>query len=999
MAETQYNPVETILLENADDPAALFIFPTDIAASHWADRLLVLRKGGTVALDRFTAWDIFKRESIRARQQDKKSIPSVLRKIFVSCLLEENRDLCKAGRKPLFSSLIPPQYALSGASFVSWFTDILPQLGSWLEKTREISAADSTGPDAEDADLHTLTARYKQFLDDHGLFEPAWEKPPFEDAGKRCFIFFPECLADYGEYEALLENSEHITPVRLRDTGAAEKPFETRFYTNSRSEIIEAALYIRGLHEKEGVPFESIVVSLPDTENYEPYVIREFENRNIPLVRRAGKPLASYPAGRLFDAAANCVSHGFSFDSLINLLLNSHLPWKDPQSISQLADFGIKNNCISSWKEMDGTAIDVWEDAFGALAGSREERAHLFYRDMKAAVKKLCGASSFADILKRYFVFRDTLLDMKRCLPETDLVLSRCVSELLSLIEIEKLFPDIKAPDPYACFTEHLQEKTYLAQQSSSGVTILPYRTAAPVPFECHIVIGSSQDTLSAVFSPFMFLLSPKRDRLGIGDTDVSEIFIDLHRLNSLRPAVFFCAEETFSGYAIPHSRLKVSGKPRLRWGSGAEAGQDTGTLEADPFWAEQEWYRSLQTEEGSDAAFPRRLHGIQAAGFRAWRNRRQEPALKTRDDPADAPMEHPMEFFAMTAGDSLLRDIIRKRFRSNPDFPDQLSVSASSMKPYYQCALQWLFQRALSLEDVRMETTLMAENVLGSLYHAVIDRFLKKAEQEAGGVLLPLDKGVLPGSYRSLLAESAAEIFDGLPLLPGERIPMSALTLRLLRAEQGGIREQLEVFFTAFLKYFAGCRIAGSELGYAYAEPGSPFFMTGKVDCMLEDLRDNRDEQWIIVDFKLGNTPNRKGCIAGGESGLEDFQLPMYLTLAEKNGGKSVYTALFFSILKTEPLVVFGSITNAVTGKTKPYGKDNIIERDGPGDDRYCAIMAEFLQKAEQYAAEVNAGRFSTLSGGEKKCYPCKYHGVCRTVYAVDRDRNLLKTGAGDGP
>jgi len=39
------NPVETALLENIDNPNFLFIFPTDIAASQWADHILRLKGG------------------------------------------------------------------------------------------------------------------------------------------------------------------------------------------------------------------------------------------------------------------------------------------------------------------------------------------------------------------------------------------------------------------------------------------------------------------------------------------------------------------------------------------------------------------------------------------------------------------------------------------------------------------------------------------------------------------------------------------------------------------------------------------------------------------------------------------------------------------------------------------------------------------------------------------------------------------------------------------
>lgn len=1001
------NPIETLLLEKSKNPKALFVFPTGIAVDLWADRLLELRGGGTVAMEQFIAWDTFKQESIRSRMQDKRSVPSLLRKIFVSRLIQENAELCGAGQTPLFISLIPPEYARTASSFVPWLTGVLSQLGSWFEKStgrsvssitsadtaETIAAAAIGGFDDDDRDLCTLALRYRQFLDSHGLFEPAWEKPPFEDNGRECYIFFSESLTDFAEYEALLENAEHVTIVRLADTGAEEKPCKTFFYTNSRSEITEAALYIRALVENEKVPWDAIAVSVPDAapgvsmaENYEPYLLREFANRNIPAVHRAGKPLASWPAGQFFQALSNCFSQGFSFDAAANLLLNSHLPWKDRAVIDQLIDFGIKNNCICSWVELDenqagGKKIDVWEDAFSAPAGSREERAHALYRTLKKDVVNICRAASFEEIRKQYFIFRGDFLDMDECLPETDMILSRCVSELLLLIEIEKSFPDAKAPDPYTFFVEHLQEKTYLPQEKSSGVSILPYRTAAPAPFECHIVLGATQDNLTAVFSRLTFLPRSKRDKLDIRDQDASEAFINLHKLNSKKPAAFFCAQQAFSGYAIPHSRLNVTEKPRLRYGE-----TDTVSFAPDAYQGEYTFFHELQTGKAVPV-FPQHLHSLQKESFAVWL-KRQKPA---GDGGADNGLIDP-----------LLMGLIQKRY-SSANFPGKIRVSASGMEPYYQCAMQWLFRNILKLEDVRMETTLMAENILGSLYHAVLEHFFNTIIQEDKGVLsLPKDE-MLPPAYQSFLDNSVHETFAGLPNLSGERYDLSALTLRLLREQQGAVREQIEVFLIAFLRYFANFRLLGTEKKYTWDAPGQNYYLTGIIDCILEETdSDAKEPARVIVDFKLGKAPGRKPCVGDGETGLENFQLPMYITLAENNGSNTVDGALFFSIFQVKPTVIFGMIQDAINGKKIPYReKDRIMRPDSnaandttDGIPPFNMIMDEFSEKTARYAKEIQNCEFTTISISDKKCLGCLYHTVCRTVYTVKRERSLQKQG-----
>ncbi|MDR1250391.1 MAG: PD-(D/E)XK nuclease family protein [Treponema sp.] len=984
------NPVEAMLLENIDSPDSLFVFPTDIAINYWADRLLVLRKGGSIAMEKFIAWDTFKQESIRARKQDKKSVPAVLRKIFASRLVRENAELEGAGQTPLFASLLPPKYAYAGAAFASWFAGILPQLGSWFEKSSGIPAAlinekngalAGDGMEGDDRDLFVLAARYQQFLDSHGLFEPAWEKPPFDDTGKHCFIFFPESLMDYGEYAELLENSGHVTTVRV-SAAMASKPCDTFFYANARSEITEAALYIRALHENRGVPFEAIAVSIGGDTLYEPYVLREFANRNIPFALRAGKPLASYAAGRLFAAIADCASRDFAFEALVVLLLNSHLPWKNTDDIDQLIDFGIKNNCVASWREPDrqsraGREIHVWEDAFKSPMGGREERARVFYESLRDSIEKLCRSRSFAELRNRYFAFRKQFFNMDACLPETDLVLSRCISEMLSLIEIEKSFPDSTVPDPFAFFAEHLQEKNYLPQQASSGVAILPYRTAAPAPFECHVVLGATQSGLSAVFPRLGFLSRAKREALGLQDEDATEAFINLHRFNSRLPAAFFCARDSFSGHAIPHSLLNVTEKPRMRHGA-----EEALLFGEDPFEAEQNFCRALQNTEAAD--FPVRLHQTQLQGFNAWASR-VEPLPGGKGE--------------AWAGKEALMDLISERYAENREFPGKYSVSASSLEPYYNCALQWLFQRVLNLENIRIETSLMQENAAGSLYHGILNRFFS-ALKEDSRALFPLKNGALPWQYDALLAISIKSALEDLPVIvPGRAPELSALATRLFRAGKKHIRENMQNFLTAFLRYFAGYRVAESETSWKLEKDDC--YLNGTVDCVLEDKRENSATPgaMTIVDFKLRNLPDREACDGSGDGGLLNFQLPLYMALAEERGKKPISAALFFSIVQAKPLALFGVIDNRETGKSEPKETDRILRADDSDpDNRFQLIMKEFWEKTERYAAEIKSGSFSTISGSFRKCVSCGYHTVCRTTYRVRGDSELLARRNIDG-
>jgi len=961
------NSVEAVLLENITKPNSLFIFPTDVAASRWADRLLRLLNGGTVAMDKFIAWDTFKQNSIRSKVLNRKSVPSVLRKMFIASLIRENAELCSQNKEPVFTSLIRPEWARQADSFAGWLSGILPQLGIWFRQASGVPIARigekdglkaGEGFSGDDRDMFNMALRYTQFLEKNGLFEPAWETPPFEDSGQECFIFFPECLADFGEYRELLAASPHVKTIQA-DKNEAGDVF---FYTNARGEITEAALYVIALHEKQNVPWDGISVSIPDAGNYGPYVFREFDNRNIPYVKQSGKPLASYPGGQFFAALSGCCSENFSFASMTALLSNRRLPWKDEGKIQALIQFGIDNNCICSWIEDDinnkEKKINVWEDAF---KNDLKEFAYLynFFRKLTLMINALRYADSFSGIRKHYFAFRGSFFDMEKCLEETDLVLSRCIAELGYLVEIENSYPDMRVPDPFAFFTNYLEETSYLAQQPDSGVAILPYRTAAPAPFDCHVILGANQISLTANFSFLPFLPRGRREKLGISDNDASLAFITLHRYNSRLPAAFFCSEQTFTGYTIPHSALKAELKPRPRYLDDPVLGVK---FAPDLYAEESAFLGSLYFPGGEPPsarqAAPEKIHSNQKQGFGEWLQRRK-----------------PIN----TAGDKETSRLFVEYIRSKFLYEGKYGVSSSSLELYYKCPLQFIFARALKLKNVEIETSLMANETSGIVYHKIINLFLGEL-REKGEVIAPSLEGVaLPKIYRDSLINKTETVFNSFPCLPGSGKPaMSMLTARLLGAEKELFFTTLENFLVKFISFFAGFTVAASEGSYTFDK--GAYCLNGYIDCVLEDQGSGNQGSLVIVDFKTKYTPDLKDC-AGVDRELANFQLPMYIRLAENAFSKPVSAALFFSIVDSRPAVLFGVIHNVIQNETVPAREHDRIMR---GSGEYERIMGEFDKKAEQFAAEISNGTFAFSPSHWELCQDCGYNRVCRTLYKV---------------
>jgi ATP-dependent helicase/DNAse subunit B len=963
------NHVENILLENINNPNSLFIFPTDIALSTWADQLLRLL-GGSVAMNKFIAWDKFKQNSIKSKVQNKTSIPSALRKIFVSRLVAENAKAIAQGKNPIFSSLIRSQWADRASQFTPWITDILPQLGTWFSKVSGLTKDSILSDEAEnfssnlnddEKDMFTLMRRYARFLDENNLFEPAWETPPFNDEGKDIFIFFPESLSDYGEYKELLAGNDHVKTISVTNTEKIKS--DTFFYTNSRSEIKEAALYIRALNENQGVSWDSIAVCIPNSESYEPYVLSEFKNRNIPFVKRTSKFLSEYPVGRFFRSIFDCVSQDFSFSSVVSLIMNKNLPWKDNLPIEKLVQFGINNNCLFSWsEEIDGKekSINVWDEAFEKPIKFYEKEISKFFNILKKQLNAFRVCESFAEIRKTYFTFREIFFNMDNCSKETDLILSRCISELMDLVELEESFPLVKAADTFLFFVEYLEDVLYLPQSEFSGVAILPYKTASCAYFDCHIVLGAEQKNLSIIYSRLDFMPRKKREELGFFDIDASLEFINLHKYNSKIISAFFCSEQTFSGFASAHSKIGSPSEPQARYSTEPE---NKDKFAQDYFYGESSFYSSLTFKDNEKN---HKLHENQINGFENWKNRRFQEIGSDKK---------------WTACQEV-KEAVKKKYAKTGKY----SVSATALQKYYQCSFKWLFESVFSLENIQIETTLMAENISGLIYHAILNNFftdLKDGNPLAEPV--QTDFGLtLPPSYHTLLKKNINEVFDCFPAFKqGGKHQMSALTARLLRAGQDDFYHNLEKSLSSFLSFFAGYKVAGSECNYKF--DNDTYILNGFVDCILKENSSDADK-YVIVDFKLKNMPSRLDCIADDETPLTDFQLPMYITLIEKNEEFKVYTALFYSILDQKPEVVIGTVYDENTKKNIPAKEEEQIIRSS---ERYKKIFNEFENKLDQFTEEISSGNFTVFPQNNSDCYNCDYQRICRTAYIIDRNNN----------
>jgi hypothetical protein len=1015
--------IDNIIRAHIADGDAVFVFPSEVAASAYADRLLAGGGGtngqlapSTLPMERFIAWDSFLEEAVLPRQKDRTAISDVMRKMFAAIVLDENALRAKRGQTPLFQAIIYPNYARYSASFASWVADILPQLGLWAECAAgvaieqingEVPDAAQTVPqtgaqtafagnDAEAQDYRTLIVRYKQFLNDNNLFESAWEKPPFTHNGKRYYLFFTEALADFPLYRKLLSAAApQVTIVETPVLSGEQKIFESYFLKNAKSEITAAALYIMRLRHN-GVEYGDITVTAPDLETYEPYILDECAAHAIPVQNGSGKPLSSYPAGRLFSALSACVSKKMALDAVSALLLNRSIPWKEESKIGALVTYGLNNNCVCSWEDEDASPVDVWERAFEKKPAMP---LRAFYRDLKYAAQNLCSASSFAKIRDRYFAFREKFIDTEKFNDpvyfEANAVLGRCIAELSVLIQIEKKFPLVKVPAPWQFYIAHLNSTIYKTQSASGGVNLLPYRVSASIPSVCHIILGANQNAMPQIFRALSFLSGIKKRRLHIEDIDIdaSEVFFRLHRFSSAREAAFFCSEETFSGFALPYNGLGLlHDEPR----SLAAALSDSANAFHPSYYQEEarcfdavlaDTHDTTATQEGEVAATyvadpPLQTCGLPlpplrvapppvtppAGGPRAPQTPRQRlqflAAQKDGFDTFAARHDYPHSTTGLLSNGGA--DGIKQRIAARYIKENRLVVSATALLPYYQCAFYWLFHNVYQIEDIDAETTLMSPFARGNIYHDILRRVFTRTKENQ----IPLaraEDGTIPAVFQTILAESAADAFAALQ--DGRE---SALTEELLQPQKEAVQEKCGLLLEKLLEKFDACTVAEVEPEPEWEQAHTGFTLAGRPDLLLYD---ETAGHYNIIDFKSGKTPSKSDCAntEENESGIKNFQLPVYHQLAESKGFTPAAAGFFAGVKETKIVQIFHP------------------DSDDPKKPSFAAVAEDFEEKTRRYVREVLAADFEKSSATQYgACLRCDYRRICRTTSAVQRETRM---------
>lgn len=975
MNKIELNPdrISEIFKDNLLQENTYFVFATDTVMNSWIDWIVThpeLSGTDAVPFEKFIAWDKFKNQYLSASQKNKTAIPTLLRQLFVNDLIQKNAEKPKDQRLKV---IINPddELAKTAESFSDWICNNLKSLKFWKQRLEKYQA-EYGFLDDEDSDYEFLYNEYDKFLQQNNLFEPSWiEQVDFENKESRFLIIYPETMQDFDEYTHIFDSTQNITAYCMPEDIPSPKAF---VYSDSRKELRTVMLQIIDLVQNKKADWSEIALNIPDIDTYRPYIEREFELYQIPYVIKSGLSLTKNCAGRIFREIYSCYNDNFTFDSVRTLLLDECVPWKEEfESVKEaLIREGNQMRCICSpyetniWLSALTTKINHLNKPEDSEQKVYYENLKKFFMELQKSINRFFNPekNTFENIKNSWMEFKHSFLqDEAQFSEEANNILSRCIKELDSIIQIENDFANcgLKTTSPFDFYLTLLDSKTYTPQTKQTGVNIFKYKLAAAAYFKYQFVIDSSQKNLEIPQKRLSFLNATKRQKLHLVEEDSklnpTKAHINLYAKktectdNSF--VHFYTATDTFAGFAIPHSNLYYIKKD-----------PDLPNLDEQDFILNEK--RFIQEK---DFNLEKSTAG-QKEMFTNW----QKTVLQTESE------------YKIS---SKMQQLLERRKGENK----LLNVSArGDLEKFFPCPRKWLFSSVLKFHDDTLDTNLMKPFDMGTLNHKILELFLKNYEGQKLPVYdLNINEfvKVQDGQYVSC----SEEIISNTMEIATKTIKQikdfkdAPLVIHTLEEQLYKIEKTIVEFLKRFLqpfeaknekdRGFGNCTVFAMEK--QFIKEFENFNYKGIVDCILK-TPDTAD--LIIVDFKntSSSIPNAKDIIVDPNTGLlGNFQMPVYYEIVTSGTNNDIDIAQFTSIKN---------------GKN-PYR--NAFQNKNAGDDSFQKFEPS-IEKAHEYSElftqMVESQNFTpTQSDSDKEkinvkpyetCTECAFKTFCRTTYNV---------------
>jgi len=848
----QHDPTARIIERHIGDDNHIFVFPSEVAGAYRLKQALFLTDRQAIRSDRFISWDRLKeREFSPHREQVPSNI--LFRTLFCAALLDEHR------RKGPLLKMMAGDTADNGtggtapeaaAVFQHQLAAALPQM------KRAVEAIEATGKHNGETggtaqrlpaplihDLRLLYTRYLAFMDQAGLFEPAYVSAQGCRPDKTYHLFYPELIDDFEEYRPSIEGNMafQVHSFTAGETGTPEGLLRFR---DARQEV---SWLISRLHRlmEEGVHPSQIAVTLPDYENWQPVLEEEAAVRDIPLDFRSGRMLSDYPAGRLFQRLSDLSRRGMGLETLKMLLLEPAYPWREKEKLGELVEFAIGHYFLANWNE-EGRPRD--ELARKLKQDSREDLLKV-YRSLKGQIAGLTEAPTAAELRVRVHTFLHTFFDTDGWKPEEERVLQYCLHVLEELESAEEVVHPLLVPSPYTLWTALMSRRVYVASGSKTAVPVYRYRVSAGICPRYHFIPGAGQGETRVRREEFAFLRDDYRSLL-IRDVEVdaSSDFLKIYA-ESGEKVMLSCSDRGFSGPQLPPSEHLAAGKVSPV----ADSGRN------EPF-ALEELYWSRETDM-PDLLFSAQRRGFQrmyAAGFAS------KGLDYTRESVQDLQLYPHM--LKIAQGEKGAAD-------------GRIWLSPTTFDLYSACPFAYLLQKGMGLASEEYSILTVDHWLMGSILHRILAALYHRVQEEDGHWNVDRTEDYIRMAEELCSREFTRWERQGLVFAPPAWYWFTSTA-----------REQVRSFVRQEGSQFDGFELVDTEMELAAECPGGEAGMWGRIDRMSR-----KEGKSALIDYKKGKVPAKADVYQ--EEGLPAVsQLVFYTRLAERNGHQ-VAAASYYSL------------------------------------------------------------------------------------------------------
>ncbi len=519
---------------------------------------------------------------------------------------------------------------------------------------------------------------YSDFLEKYTLFEPSYENPDMDSLDKDYYLFFPEVIADFREFEISIKGSKKVEIVPSEATRISD----ITVFRNSREEFRWMFNKIGELLDS-GCSVNDIAVTVPSLDERAEIIRKESSLYGIPVNIRQGQVLSKYPAGRIFRSLYEAENSGYSIASIKDLFLCRSYPWKNEDMGRELISFGIRYYCVQNHFR-NGKFIDLWKHNFKKSGNTGLEK---YFTHLTRSIRKLTTAKTFKELKTEIQSFVKIFLDTSLWDDNLRDDSSRKVFQfsldcLNDLAEAEKTVKEIKVPSPYNLWLSALDDRLYVEKNKTPGISVYPYRVSAGITPVYHFIPGASQDKVRVEVIDFPFLREDQRQSLGGADDEFSDPFIDLY-CRSGQTVFFSCSREDFSGPQLLPGRFILSGNT-VNFSESEELRKKDIIFSEPEFWFERQ-------------EIPEKIYPVQKRGLNWICNSlffmRESDMIKTRIPEIEVKLE--------------LSDIH--------------TISPTSLESFINCPYAWFLSKKVRLDDNDYELSFSDSRLIGVLFHSIL--------------------------------------------------------------------------------------------------------------------------------------------------------------------------------------------------------------------------------------------------------------------------------------